>query len=91
MKFSLKTSKWTYGLETGCTILSVIVDVRPRARAFGLECDSVFIFTKPSHSSCFPYTIVVLSRNKTNRRFSTDLENPDHLEFSETCYDPSEV
>jgi hypothetical protein len=33
--------------------------------------------------SCF-------SRNRTNRRFSTDLENPDRSEFSETLFDPSE-
>jgi hypothetical protein len=91
MRFSPKTSKWTYGLEIGCTILSITVDVRPRAWAFSPECDNVFIFTKPSHSSCFLYSGVVLSRNKTNRKFSTNLENLDRSEFLETCYDPSEV
>jgi hypothetical protein len=29
MKFSLKTSKWMYGLDTGCMVRSITVDVRP--------------------------------------------------------------
>jgi hypothetical protein len=33
--------------------------------------------------SCF-------SRNRTNRKFSTNLENPDRSEFSEALFDPSE-
>ena len=31
MRFSLKTSEWTYDLETECMVQSVTMDVRPRA------------------------------------------------------------
>jgi hypothetical protein len=45
MRFSLKTSKLTYGLEIGRMVQSVIGD---------------FIFTKSSQSSYFPYSRIVL-------------------------------
>jgi hypothetical protein len=60
MRFSLKTSKRTYELETGRTIE---VSQRTYSLKPGRTVQSVtgeFIFTRPSHSSCFPYFIVVL-------------------------------
>jgi hypothetical protein len=58
--FSMKTSKWTYGLETERTVQSITMDVRPRARTYGSKCDKELYFHQPSHSSCFLIFRVVL-------------------------------
>jgi hypothetical protein len=60
MKFSLKASEQTYGLTTEHTVQSITADVRPRAQTYGLECDRGLYFHQLSHSSCFPYSRVVL-------------------------------
>ena len=36
------------------------VDIRPQARMYGQRVTRDFIFTKSSHSSCVPYSGVVL-------------------------------
>jgi hypothetical protein len=53
IRFSLKTSKRTYGLKIGRTVRSITTNVWPRARTYGLECDKKLYFQQPSHSSCF--------------------------------------
>jgi hypothetical protein len=60
MRFSLKTSEWTYGLETGRMVQSIIVDKRLRARTYGPECDRGLYFHQQSHRSYFPDSRVVL-------------------------------
>jgi hypothetical protein len=60
MRFSLKTLERTYGLETERTLRSITVDIQPRARTYGPECDRELYFHQQSHSSCFPYSRVVL-------------------------------
>jgi hypothetical protein len=74
IRFSLKTSKQTYGLEPERTVQSVTEDFilinHPKA--------PIFLFW-----GCF-------SKVMTNRRFSTNLENSNHLEYSETLYNPGE-
>jgi hypothetical protein len=47
------------------------------------------IFTKCSIPLVF-LDLGFFSGIRTNRRFFTDLENSDHLEFSETLIDPGE-
>jgi hypothetical protein len=74
MRFSLKTSKQTYGLELGRTVRSVTGDFILTSRLIA----PIFLFYN------------FFDRDRTNRRFSKDLENPDHFEYSETLYDPSE-
>jgi hypothetical protein len=53
MRFSLKTLKQMYGLETRCMVRSITADVQPRARTYGLECDKELYFHQSSHSSYF--------------------------------------
>jgi hypothetical protein len=65
MRFSLKTSKRTYGLEPGHTVQSVTEDfiLINHLKA------PIFLFW-----GCF-------SKVMTNRRLSTNLENLHHLEY----------
>ena len=44
MRFSQKTSKRTDSLKTGRMVRSITMDVQPRARMYGLECDREFYF-----------------------------------------------
>jgi hypothetical protein len=60
IRFSLKTMEQTYGLETRCTVRSITANVRPQAQKYNPECDNRLYFHQPSHSFCFPYSIVVL-------------------------------
>jgi hypothetical protein len=56
MRFSLKILKWVYGLETECTIRSIIANVRPRTRTYGpygMKCVRGLYFNQPSSSSYF--------------------------------------
>jgi hypothetical protein len=48
-----------------------------------------FIFTSRPIAHIF-LILSCFDRKRTNRRFFTDLENPNHLEFSETLFDPGE-
>jgi hypothetical protein len=61
MRFSLKTSKQTYGLETGHTARSVMADVRPM-------CDRELYFHQSSYSSYFLIIELCFSRNRTDDR-----------------------
>jgi hypothetical protein len=63
-----------------------MADVWSRARTYGQCAARKPYFHQMSHSSCFP----CFSGIMTNRRFSTDLENPDLSEFSETLIDSGE-
>ena len=60
MRLSLKTSERTYGLKTRRMVQSITIDVQPRARTYSPECDRGLYFHQLSHSSYFPYSIVVL-------------------------------
>jgi hypothetical protein len=90
MRFSLKTSEQTYGLEIGRTARSVIVDVRPRAWMYSQSVIGELHFYQPSHNSYFPCFRVVLIKIGLIERFSIDLEYPDHLDYSETLFDSGE-
>jgi hypothetical protein len=48
-------------------------------------------FHQQSHNFCFPrFNVVFFYRNRTNRRFSTDLENPNRSNYSEILFDLGE-
>jgi hypothetical protein len=54
MRFSLKTSKRMYGLETECTVRSLTADFQPQAQTYGSEYDKELYFHQLSYSSYFP-------------------------------------
>jgi hypothetical protein len=74
MRFSLQTLQQTYGLKPRRTVQSVTGD---------------FILTSCLMALTFLFYIC-FSRNRTNRRFSTDLENLKHLEYLKSLYNPYE-
>jgi hypothetical protein len=52
---------------------------------------SFHVRTVKIFSLFLPFTINMTQNvEESMKGFFTDLENPDHLEFSETCIDPSE-
>jgi hypothetical protein len=44
MRFSLKTSKYMYGLKIGRIVQCVTAGVWPRTRTYGPECDKGLYF-----------------------------------------------
>jgi hypothetical protein len=70
IRFFLKILKRMYGLETRCTVRSITVDIQPRARTFGLECDKGLYVYQSSHSFCFPNFRVVLVKIRLIEDFS---------------------
>jgi hypothetical protein len=70
----LKTSKRTYS---------------PVPRHMIQNVTGNFIFTKRLIAYVFLFTSY-FNRNRTNRRFSIDLENLEPLGYSETLFDPGE-
>ena len=75
MRFYLKISERTYGIEPGRTVQSIQRDFLLTSR---LIAPIFFIFY-----SCF-------SGIGTNRRFFTNLGEPGHLEYLETLYNLGE-
>jgi hypothetical protein len=69
MRYSLKTLKRIYGFEIGRTVRSIIVDMWPQARTYGLKYDRGLYFNQPSEISYFLILGIVLSKVRTNRRF----------------------
>jgi hypothetical protein len=60
MRFSLRTHIADVRYLARRTARPDMVDVRPRARTCGQCVAGKPYFRQPSHSSCFPYFIVVL-------------------------------
>jgi hypothetical protein len=80
-------------------------DVRNRGQTYGLSlhggpthpnpdvrslCDRETLFSPKCPIAYVFFDLGLYSGIRTNRRFSTDLKNPDLLEFSEMRIDPGE-
>jgi hypothetical protein len=60
----------TYGVEIGCTACHYTADVRTWAREYGHCVAENPYFHQTSHSSCFPYLVVVLVELRLIEGFS---------------------
>jgi hypothetical protein len=65
-------------------------DVRSRNQMYGPKCDRGLYFHQVVPKLLFSLFYNCFSRNRTNRKFSIDLEISDRSEFSKTCYDSGE-
>jgi hypothetical protein len=90
MRFSRRTHTtdvqyrdWTYGLS----LLGERTHPSPDVRSL---CGRETLFSPNIPYLMFSLLHSCFSRIRTNKRFSTDLENPDLSEFSETLINPGE-